>query len=95
MDSSPLDEIRAALGQIEDVLTHRREAFEYAYGLAADDFDAPSVVAEVDHGRLTNLVLPDDLSSLPDDEAEAIINGVVIAAFRDWYQRYHELLNEA
>lgn len=93
MTSDPLGAIRVGLDAIEAETTRRREAFEYAFGMAADDFESPTILAEVDHACLTDIVLPDDLSSLPAEEAEMIINGVVIAAFKDWYLRYTTLLN--
>jgi hypothetical protein len=93
MTNDPLEAIREGLDAIEAELTRRRDAFEYAFGLAADDFDAPSVLAEVNHACLTDVILPDDLSDLPAQDAETIVNGVVIAAFKDWYLRYDSLLN--
>ncbi len=91
---SPFDEIRAGLDEIEAAHRKRVSAFEDAVGIAADDIDDPSVVAGVERGKLTALVVPDDIFSLPVPEIEAIVNGLIMAAFQDWHSTYQALLND-
>ena len=77
------EEFNAAVDRLAPESTHRQVT-----GLYVDDDTHPSLVAVVEDGLLTRLVLPDALFDLDETEMPAVINGAIIAATEDYLTQY-------
>lgn len=86
-----LEEILAAVNELDSLDAQRRAAFDQAVGTYADDGVTPSVRALVWQGKVGDLWIANPVCKLEPKDAEALINSVVINAYVVWYEHFLQL----
>ncbi|MEB3022929.1 MULTISPECIES: hypothetical protein [Mycolicibacter] len=89
-----LQEVMAAVDDIEAAGEARRNAFDQAVGMYIDDPVTPSVGVSVWHGRVMEIQIVDEFCRRDVNEVVRIINGVIINAYAAWHTHYLQLLGE-